>query len=129
MASSAVETVIVPATSTLKGPGDGTGLDSIQLTTLEPPNKSSCVRVDPLEDQDPTPSEKGLFTKTNLHFGALCWCLFLAGWNDGTIGPLLPRVQGVYDVRILLNPFITFADAPCRLISLSFLSFSSSIPS
>ena len=128
MASSAVETVIVP-TSTLKGPGDGTGLDSIQLTTLEPPNKSSCVRVDPLEDQDPTPSEKGLFTKTNLHFGALCWCLFLAGWNDGTIGPLLPRVQGVYDVRILLNPFTTFADAPRRLISLSFLSFSSSTPS
>ena len=129
MASSAVETVTVPATSTLKGPGDDTGLDSIQLTTLEPASKSSGVTVDPLEDQGPAPSEKGLFTKTNLHFGALCWCLFLAGWNDGTIGPLLPRVQGVYDVRRLSNAFTAFTDVHCRLTSLSSLSFSSSIPS
>ncbi|KAK7048879.1 major facilitator superfamily domain-containing protein [Favolaschia claudopus] len=29
---------------------------------------------------------------------ALCGCLFLAGWNDGTIGPLIPRIQNVYHV-------------------------------
>ena len=33
-----------------------------------------------------------------IQFAALCWSLFLLGWNDGTIGPLLPRIQGVYHV-------------------------------
>jgi hypothetical protein len=30
--------------------------------------------------------------------GAMCFSLFLAGWNDGAIGPLLPRIQEVYGV-------------------------------
>ncbi|CAA7269995.1 unnamed protein product [Cyclocybe aegerita] len=33
-----------------------------------------------------------------IQFFALCWTLFLAGWNDGTIGPLLPRIREVYGV-------------------------------
>lgn len=33
-----------------------------------------------------------------IQFAALCWCLFLAGWNDGSTGPLLPRIQDVYNV-------------------------------
>ncbi|KAF7362536.1 MFS domain-containing protein [Mycena venus] len=28
----------------------------------------------------------------------LCWTLFLAGWNDGSLGPLIPRIQQVYHV-------------------------------
>ena len=31
-------------------------------------------------------------------FAALCFCLFTAGWNDGTIGPLLNRIKAVYHV-------------------------------
>jgi hypothetical protein len=34
----------------------------------------------------------------NIQFAALCWCLFLGGWNDGTTGPLLPRIQKFYGV-------------------------------
>lgn len=98
MASSAVETVTVPST-TLKGHVNTVPLDSIQLSTLGPNNDTSVVN-DGATSIHSIPSEKGLFTRTNLHFVALCWCLFLAGWNDGTIGPLLPRVQGVYDVRV-----------------------------
>lgn len=30
---------------------------------------------------------------------ALAWCFYLNGWNDGTIGPLLPRIQEYYNVR------------------------------
>jgi hypothetical protein len=37
--------------------------------------------------------------KAHVQFLALCWTLFLIGWNDGTTGPLLPRIQLVYDVR------------------------------
>jgi hypothetical protein len=31
---------------------------------------------------------------------AMCAALFLAGWNDGTLGPILPRIQEVYDVGL-----------------------------
>ncbi|KAK7463071.1 hypothetical protein VKT23_007657 [Stygiomarasmius scandens] len=33
-----------------------------------------------------------------LYFGALLWSFLLLGWNDGSIGPLLPRIQGAYNV-------------------------------
>ena len=33
-----------------------------------------------------------------IQFAVLCWSLFLLGWNDGTTGPLLPRIQEVYHV-------------------------------
>lgn len=36
---------------------------------------------------------------------ALCMSLFLAGWNDGTTGPLLPRIQSVYNVWSILSSF------------------------
>ncbi|KAF8229308.1 hypothetical protein L208DRAFT_1402403 [Tricholoma matsutake] len=43
------------------------------------------------------PSRKQV-NKTRFQFIALCWTLFLAGWNDGSIGPLLPRIQKFYNV-------------------------------
>ncbi|KAJ7432132.1 MFS general substrate transporter [Mycena galericulata] len=33
---------------------------------------------------------------------ALCFAVFLAGWNDGTLGPLLPRIQKVYQLGYLI---------------------------
>ncbi|KAI0701345.1 MFS general substrate transporter [Cytidiella melzeri] len=33
-----------------------------------------------------------------LQFASLCFTLFVAGWNDGTTGPLLPRMQTNYHV-------------------------------
>lgn len=36
--------------------------------------------------------------KSDLHFFALCWCVFGMGWNDGTTGPMLPRIQEHYHV-------------------------------
>ena len=38
--------------------------------------------------------------RAHLQLLANCWSLFLAGWNDGTTGPLLPRMQEVYGVRV-----------------------------
>ncbi|KAJ7677594.1 major facilitator superfamily domain-containing protein [Mycena rosella] len=32
----------------------------------------------------------------------LCWAVFLAGFNDGSLGPLLPRIQRVYHVGYLI---------------------------
>ncbi|KAI0350646.1 MFS general substrate transporter [Trametes cingulata] len=42
-----------------------------------------------------TPASRRL---ARLQYATLCWTLFLAGWNDGTTGPLLPRIQSVYHV-------------------------------
>ncbi|EIW85949.1 MFS general substrate transporter [Coniophora puteana RWD-64-598 SS2] len=33
-----------------------------------------------------------------VQFSALCYFLFVEGWNDGSSGPLLPRIQKVYNV-------------------------------
>jgi len=43
------------------------------------------------------PSKKQV-KKARIQFLTLCWTLFLAGWNDGSTGPLLPRIQEVYNV-------------------------------
>lgn len=36
--------------------------------------------------------------RARIQFATLCWTFYLAGWNDGTTGPLLPRIQRVYGV-------------------------------
>ncbi|KAE9403958.1 MFS general substrate transporter [Gymnopus androsaceus JB14] len=41
-----------------------------------------------------------------IQLAALYWCLFLAGWNDGSTGPLLPRIQEVYNVGYLIVSLI-----------------------
>lgn len=48
----------------------------------------------------PSASQKARFTNySRIHMAALAWCFYLNGWNDGTIGPLLPRIQEYYNVR------------------------------
>ena len=36
--------------------------------------------------------------RSQIQFTALCWSLFLLGWNDGSTGPLLIRIKEVYHV-------------------------------
>lgn len=49
------------------------------------------------ETAPPEQTRKQIMTE-NIQFVAVCWSMVLAGWNDGTTGPLLPRIQQVYDV-------------------------------
>ncbi|EIW78485.1 MFS general substrate transporter [Coniophora puteana RWD-64-598 SS2] len=35
----------------------------------------------------------------HVQFFACCWAMVVAGWNDGSTGPLLPRIQEVYGVN------------------------------
>ncbi|CDO77091.1 hypothetical protein BN946_scf184473.g35 [Trametes cinnabarina] len=44
------------------------------------------------------PLEETHRRKSRIHFFALCFCLFVNGWNDGTTGPMLPRIQENYHV-------------------------------
>lgn len=71
--------------------------------SAEPPSSIPLVDVltahptAPIQDDSSQPAP-GHELRTNIHFATLCFCLFLVGWNDGTVGPLLPRIQGVYHV-------------------------------
>jgi hypothetical protein len=45
-----------------------------------------------------SPRTKKQLNTEKIYFGALCWSFFLVGWNDGSTGPLLPRIQDFYHV-------------------------------
>ncbi|KAF8162489.1 major facilitator superfamily domain-containing protein [Mycena galopus ATCC 62051] len=47
------------------------------------------------------PSERQILLG-RVQTAAMCWTVFLAGWNDGTLGPLLPRIQHVYHLGYLI---------------------------
>ncbi|KAJ6470121.1 MFS general substrate transporter [Mycena vitilis] len=44
--------------------------------------------------------------RARLQLCAICFSMFLAGWNDGTNGPLIPRMQRVYHVGFLIVSLI-----------------------
>ncbi|KAI0269986.1 MFS general substrate transporter [Gloeopeniophorella convolvens] len=48
--------------------------------------------------------------KGRLQMTALCWTMFLLGWNDGSVGPLLPRIQQVYHVDFFIVSLIFVAN-------------------
>ncbi len=61
--------------------------------------KGSLIEVSSASSTtDPrTPRQKHI---SLLQFVALCWPLALNGWNDGSTGALLPRIQTVYEVSL-----------------------------
>ncbi|KZT69016.1 MFS general substrate transporter [Daedalea quercina L-15889] len=49
-------------------------------------------------DDEPSAAQAKVYRwRGRLHFATLCYSYFLEGWNDGTLGPLLPRIQQYYD--------------------------------
>ncbi|KAI0316668.1 MFS general substrate transporter [Amylostereum chailletii] len=49
---------------------------------------------------------KAQTSKLHLHVAVLCWTMVLIGWTDGTTGPLLPRIQDVYNVNFVVVALI-----------------------
>ncbi|KAJ7108818.1 major facilitator superfamily domain-containing protein [Mycena epipterygia] len=51
-------------------------------------------------DKSPAPSSthKHHRVRARIQLVTLCWTLFVAGWNDGSLGPLIPRIQQVYHI-------------------------------
>ncbi|KAJ6478773.1 major facilitator superfamily domain-containing protein [Mycena vitilis] len=47
------------------------------------------------------PSRKQIFL-ARVQTVTLCWAVFLAGWNDGSLGPLIPKIQEVYHLGYLI---------------------------
>ncbi|KAH9031650.1 MFS general substrate transporter [Lactarius pseudohatsudake] len=48
--------------------------------------------------------------RAKIQFLTLCWTLFLVGWSDSSTGPLLPRIQSVYDVGFAVVSVIFIAN-------------------
>jgi len=96
---------------------------TISVETVQPTeNLSRDVLVPQIPDptnseNQPNPTQR---RRANIQFVTLCWTLFLAGWNDGTTGPLLPRIQKVYEVCVV-STYSCLCQDHYRLISLSYL--------
>lgn len=71
--------------------------ENIELAPLPSADQAANVIVG-------TPIEpfagKDILWKHRIQYAALCWALFLVGWNDGTTGPLLPRIQDNYHASV-----------------------------
>jgi hypothetical protein len=55
-----------------------------------------------------------------IQFATLCVALFMAGWNDGSSGPLLPRIQEVYQVNFTVVSLIFVCSCSVRLLYTEF---------
>lgn len=93
--------------SLITGASGGQGTLSAVHATPVDPERGSIASLDPsaqalresVTAQDP--SLAAVYRKKSLvHFLALCGCMFVNGWNDATTGPMLPRIQEKYNVRI-----------------------------
>lgn len=74
--------------------------DEIELADTPRDDSDKRSKVD-TQSNASQPRANALLSK--IQFASLCWSLFLAGWNDGTTGPLLPRIQEVYHVRPVVS--------------------------
>jgi len=73
---------------------DSTNLD------VESTDHEHCIQsvLDTLLQRDEKGPSKKEERVARAQFLALCWTLFVVGWSDGSVGPLLPRIQNFYDV-------------------------------
>ncbi|KAG2343075.1 MFS general substrate transporter [Suillus weaverae] len=70
-------------------------VDAIELSPVTPVEKQN----DDLERPSVLSAKhKTQKTRENIQLLTLCWFIYLEGWNDGSNGPLLPRIQKVYGV-------------------------------
>ncbi|KAM5546104.1 hypothetical protein V8D89_000230 [Ganoderma adspersum] len=96
----------------VRGPGDVTfrkdvvflpaKSDDVELMLSFPNSLAPSIRIDDA-DADTVPAisaaQKAVYRRKFLiSFAPLCYSLFLEGWNDATVGPLLPRIQSYYNL-------------------------------
>jgi hypothetical protein len=74
------------------------GINSEQITNDPITYPPALLPVDPPAAQITESQAKVFRRKSRIDFASLCLCVFLAGWNDGSPGPLLPALQQAYQV-------------------------------
>ncbi|PBK95890.1 MFS general substrate transporter [Armillaria gallica] len=73
-------------------------LECIPRTCIKP-GLDDAVQTTVMDTTNPTPSLSLSRRRAHIQFTALWWNKFLKGWNDGSNGALLPRMQTVYNVN------------------------------
>jgi hypothetical protein len=74
-------------------------VDAMELSPVTPVEKQN----DDLESPSVLPAKhRTQKAREKIQFVTLCWFVCLEGWNDGSNGPLLPRLQKVYGVHFFL---------------------------
>lgn len=71
--------------------------DGVAVAVLrdEKASDSASVASSQIFPANPTPEQN---RKRHVHFITLCACFILEGWHDGSLGPLLPRIQQTFHV-------------------------------
>ena len=87
------------------------------LEVLEMTAPSSFKRPEEITEGDITSSrnkaERLARIKRQIQFLTMCLCFVQEGWNDGSTGPLLPRMQSYYRVRLIgLQLTVLFIHCP-----------------
>ncbi|PCH35321.1 MFS general substrate transporter [Wolfiporia cocos MD-104 SS10] len=70
------------------------------------PSRPESTVLPASSDDTARPPTRRAQRNANIQFATMCFTLFLAGWNDGTTGPLLPRIQSVYHVNFAVVSLI-----------------------
>lgn len=60
--------------------------------------RSEETVVPPAQEPGTTTRSKEMLREANVMYASMLYTMLLSGWNDGTTGPLLPRIQLVYHV-------------------------------
>ncbi|KAJ7434635.1 major facilitator superfamily domain-containing protein [Mycena galericulata] len=72
---------------------------SVQAITANQQEPVADEKIPQLEQaQDLSSTCKPFRFHARIQLVTLCWTLFLAGWNDGSVGPLVPKIQAVYHI-------------------------------
>ena len=80
--------------------GTATAVEGVYVISSENQSPVPSGRQSPhAENQEFDVITAQMRKRERIVMAAMCFSLFLAGWNDAAIGPLLPRIQEVYGVR------------------------------
>jgi len=76
---------------------------SVDMIEPSPTPTMPMEKVDDLELARSQPRVEGRTRgkRETIQIVTLCLCNYMQGWNDGSSGPLLPRLQEVYKVHFL----------------------------
>ncbi|KAJ8589362.1 MFS general substrate transporter [Rhizopogon salebrosus TDB-379] len=80
--------------------------EAIEIKRPGPRLSASDFRAASISDSDLKGGTKRQRRLANVQFATVCFTMYLAGWNDGTTGPLLPRIQEVYRLNFAVVSLI-----------------------
>ncbi|KZT04502.1 MFS general substrate transporter [Laetiporus sulphureus 93-53] len=95
------ESVHVTGVSTGIGRGSHASIPKAGDLELAPSPYAGSLQYTDADSTTPvvTPAQQAAFKRNaNIQFAALCYSFFLEGWNDGSTGPLLPRIERYYHI-------------------------------